>query len=155
MTGTFSVLLTWGHGGARFATAGVGLTLQAGATGVVHVRPAWQYDYQASADGQWLGAHTDGAGRLVFQDAVTGAVLKEIMAPLWNFNEDRWEQQNGFIDSWALGADLFVQSGQVFTVTFLATAMVDDSGTDHWFGWSLARAFMEMRVPFVVVELGP
>ena len=153
LNGTFSVLLGWGHGGARFATAGVGLTLRAGATGVAHIRPAWRYEYQAIAEGFWLGSHTEGAGKVVVQDAITGAVLKEQTSPLWNFNNDHWEDQNGYIPSWSLGLDVFVQGGQVFTVSFLATAMVDDSGTG--FFWSLARAFMEMRVAFVVVELGP
>jgi len=60
-----------------------------------------------------------------------------------------------YIDPWAPGVDFFVQAGQVFTVSFLATAMVADSGTDYLFGWSLARAWMSMRVPFLVVELGP
>jgi hypothetical protein len=155
LTGTFTVGLTWGHGGARFATAGVGLAMQAGATGVVHVRPAWHYDYQAVAAGSWmLGSYTEGAGKVVVQDTVAGSVLKEQTAPLWNFGDDNWENQEGYISSWTLGVDVFVQAGQVVTVSFLATAMVDDSGPS-FFGPSLARALLEMRVPFVVVELGP
>lgn len=155
LSGTFSVLLPWGHGGARFATAGVGLTLQAGATGVVHVRPAWHYDFRASAQGSWLlGSHTEGAGKVVVQEAVTGTILKDQTAPLWNFVDDHTEEQDGYIASWTLGVDVFVQAGQLFTVSFLATAMVDDSGPG-FFGSSLAAVTMEMSVAFVVVELGP
>ena len=154
-TGRFGVSLPWGHGGARWATAGVGLALTAGVQGVAHIRPAWRYDWQGTANGHLLDSHTEGAGQVVVQDQITGAVLLQRTWPLWNFNNDNWEDQNGFVDSWALGADVFVNAGQLFTVTFLATAMVADSGTDYLFGWSLASAWIEMQVLFVVVEMGP
>ena len=152
LTGTFKVGLSWGKGGARWATAGLGMALQASATGFAHIRPAWRYEYQGAANGQWLSAHSEGAAKLVVQDAVSGAVLKEITRPLWSIDAG-WATDDGYIDSWALGADVFVQAGQHFTVTFLATALVDDSGAG-W-AWSLACADIEMRVPFLVVELGP
>ena len=105
--------------------------------------------------GSWLlGSHTEGAGKVVVQDAVTGAILKDQTAPLWFFTDDHTEEQEGYIQSWTLGVDVFVQAGQVFTVSFLATAMVDDSGAG-FFASSYARAIMDMRVAFVVVELGP
>lgn len=47
-----------------------------------------------------------------------------------------------------------MSAGQLFSVSFLATGMVDDSGT-KFLGWSVADARMEMRLPFLVVELGP
>jgi hypothetical protein len=102
-----------------------------------------------------LDAHTEGAGHVVVQDQITGSLLLQRTWPLWNFNNDNWEDQNGFVDSWALGADVFVNAGQLFTVTFLATAMVADSGTDYLFAWSLASAWIEMQVLFVVVDMGP
>ena len=67
---------------------------------------------------------------------------------------DHTEEQEGYIESWTLGVDVFVQAGQFFRVSFLATAMVDDSGPG-FFASSFARASMDMRVAFVVVELGP
>jgi len=155
LDGTFTVNLHWGFGGARFATAGVGLALRAGATGVAHVRPSWAYDYQGIAYGSNLSSHTEGTAKVIVQDAVTGAVLKEVTRPLWHFDNDRREDGDSFIDSWALGVDVFIQAGQRFTASFLATAMVDDSGTDFLFGWSLAKAHLQMRTPFVGVELGP
>jgi len=155
IAGTCEVNLHWGYGGARFATAGVGLALSAGVQGVAHIRPAWGYDFQAIISSSMLSAHTDGAARVVVQDAVSGQVLLDRVWPLWNEDDDVWRDEDGFVDSWALAADVFVNAGQVFTVTFLATAMVDDSGTDYVFGYSLAKANLQMRVPFVVVEMGP
>lgn len=154
-TGRFGVSLPWGHGGARWATAGVGIALKAGVQGVAHIRPAWRYDWQGTANGHLFDAHTEGAGHVVVQDQLTGTVLLQRKWPLWNFNNDNWEEQNGFVDSWALGTDVFVNAGQLFTVTFLATAMVADSGTDYLFGWSVASAWIEMQVLFLVVEMGP
>jgi hypothetical protein len=122
---------------------------------VAHIRPAWRYDWQGQAYGRIFDSHTEGAGRVVVQDSISGAVLLQRTRPLWSFNNDNSEDNNGFVDSWALGADVFVNAGQLFTVTFLATAMVADSGTDYLMGWSLAAAWIEMQVLFVVVELGP
>ena len=153
-TGTHSVLLHWGKGGGRWATAGVSLVLEAGVTGVARLRPAWHYQYQGIARGHHLGSHSEGAARLVARDAISGAILTDRSRPLWNFDDDNWEDGDGYIPSWALGADFLVQAGQIFNVTFLASAFVHDSGTDYWFGWSLARAWLEMRVLFLVVELG-
>lgn len=155
LSGTFKIHLAWGKQGARWATAGVGMALQAGVTGFAHIRPTWRYDYSALAAGRVFSAHTEGAAKVVVQDALTGVVLKDITRPLWNFGDTHGEGQDGYIDSWALGADVFVQAGQIFTVSFLGTALVDDSGTDYLIGWSLACATMEMRVPFFVLELGP
>jgi hypothetical protein len=69
--------------------------------------------------------------------------------------DTRWEHDDGYIDSWKLAADAFVNTGQLFTVTFLAAAMVADSGDDFVFGYSLARAWIDMCTMFVLVEMGP
>jgi hypothetical protein len=154
LSGTHQVTLNWGFGGARFATAGVGMVLSAGVQGVAHIRPYWGYSWQAIISSHILGAHTDGAARVVVQDVLNGQVLLERMWPLWNYSDDTWQEDDGYVDSWALAADVFVNAGQVFSVTFLSTAMVDDSGS-YFFGYSLARAHLEMRVPLFVVEMGP
>jgi hypothetical protein len=154
LTGTFEVTIPWGRGNARWATAGVGLTLKAGAQGMAHVRPAWRYDWQGIADGDIFDAHSEGAGRLVIQDVITGSVMLEQPIPFWNFDNDNWVDGNGYVDSWALAADVVVQAGQLFTITFLASGMVADS-TGTLFGASWARAWIESQVQFVVVELGP
>ncbi|MGE5568972.1 MAG: hypothetical protein ACM3S5_08050 [Rhodospirillales bacterium] len=156
LNGATTVFLPGGQGGARWATAGIGLALAAAATGVVHVRPSWQYEYRAQAEGHWLDSRTEGSARVVIQDAVTGEVLnqKGSVESLWNFRNDRSDDQWGYIDSWALGADAFVHAGQNFTVSFLANAMVDDSGS-YFFGFSIAAAQLEMRLMYVVAELGP
>jgi hypothetical protein len=45
-----------------------------------------------------------------------------------------------------------LSAGQVFNVSLLASAMVDDSeGTI--FAWSMAAAGLRMRVPFFVVRM--
>jgi hypothetical protein len=156
LDGTFRFSLPWGREHARFALAGVGLTLQAGVGGVAHVRPAWRYEYTYNATGNWLGSHTEGEARAVVQDAVTGAVLKQQASPLWRVDNDNEGQDSGYVDSWALHVDFLVQAGQTFTVAFLASGMVDDSGQGSWPGaFSFACANMSMDVPFVVVELGP
>lgn len=155
VAGTFELTIPWNRGGARWASASVGLALKAGTQGIVHVRPAWRYSWQGIASGHILDSHTEGAGRLVIQDMMSGAVLCERTQPLWNFDNDRWEEDDGYIDAWKLGADAFVNTGQLFSVTFLAAAMVADSGDDFVFGYSRARAWIDMRVMFVVVEMGP
>jgi hypothetical protein len=151
--GSFSFAIAWGEGGARFGTAGVGVALEATTAGVAHIRPAWRYDYGSSASGHILSSHSEGAGVLVVQDGMNGQILKESTASLWNFDNDHWEEQNGFIDSWALAADVLLQPGQIFTVWFLAKGMVADSG-DKAFAFSLASGWVDMSVPFFVVELG-
>jgi hypothetical protein len=151
--GTFSFAIAWGEGGARFGTGGVGVALEATSAGVAHIRPAWRYDYGSSASGHILDSHTEGAGVLAVQDGMNGQILKQSIASLWNFDNDRWEEQNGFIDSWALAADVLLQAGQIFTIWFLAKGMVADSG-DKAFGFSLASGWVDMVVPFFVVELG-
>jgi hypothetical protein len=156
LAGTFSFSLPWGREHARHAAAGVGLTLEAGVGGVAHIRPAWRYEYGYEATGNWLSSHTEGAATAIVQDAVTGAVLKTATSPLWNVDNDHSGQDASYIDSWALNLDVFLQAGQMFTVTFLANGMVDDSGQGDWFGaFSFACANMSMEIPFVVVELGP
>lgn len=101
LDGIFSFHLPPGHGGARFATAGVGLVLEAGVTGVAHVRPCWQYEYEYFAAGHWLSAHTEGAAKVVVQDAITGAMLRERTAPLWNADDDSDGSDASFVGSWS------------------------------------------------------
>lgn len=86
LNGATTVFLPPGRGGARWATAGVGLALASSATGVVHVRPSWRFEFHAQAEGHWLGSHTEGSARVVIQDAVTGKVLNEPprVESLWN-----------------------------------------------------------------------
>jgi hypothetical protein len=151
--GSFEIHLPYiDASGARWANAGVGIALQAGVTGVAHIRPAWQFHYAANAFGVILGSHTEGSGKLIVQDALTGNIIKALSKPLWNFDNDHEEQHDGYIDSWALGADFFVQGGQFFTLTFLASALADNSETSLIY-WSAAAATMQMRVPLIVVEI--
>jgi len=91
---------------------------------------------------------------VVVQDAITGSVLTEQTAGLWNFDNDNDASDQGFLDSWALCVDFLVEAGQLFTVAFLASGMVVDSGM-YALGWSTANAWMDMRIPLLVVELGP
>jgi hypothetical protein len=151
--GTFEFYLPWGEGGGRFANAGIGLTLQAGVTGVAHVRPAWHYELGYWALGGVLSSHTQGAGLAIVQDANTGAVLAKRTAWLWNVDDGGPQvTDDGYIDSWALGLDALVHAGQLFNVTLIATGYVDDSSPTI-FASSFARGFLTMSVPFVVVEV--
>jgi hypothetical protein len=71
---------------------------------------------------------------------------------MWNFDETRYEDDNGFLDAWAL-PNFVVQAGQVFTVSFLAMALVVDSGCTDWGFCSWASSFMSMHIPYFVVEM--
>ncbi len=155
--GTFSVGLGPGQGGARWATAGVGMVLQASIPGVAHVSPYWPFDFDWWIEGHWLSGHTTGACKIVVQDAFTGAVL----GPLGERNVQFWDHTSQTSASGENGDTLWppdveatvaLAAGQVFKVTFLATALVDDS-EGSIFGWSLAGAGLRMRVPFFTVRM--
>jgi hypothetical protein len=155
--GTFSVGLGPGQGGARWATAGVGMVLQATVPGVAHVSPYWPFDYEWWIAGHWLSGHTEGSCRAVVQDAFTAGVLGpagDRSVQFWN-NTSQTEdagQSDGTIYAPDIEATVALSANQVFNVSFLATALVDDSeGTI--FGWSLAAAGLRMRLPFFVVRM--
>src|SRR5262245_55537198 len=73
--GTFEVGLSPGLGGARWATAGVGMVLQAAVPGVAHVAPYWPFDYGWWINCHWLSAHTQGGCRAVVQDTFAPGAL--------------------------------------------------------------------------------
>jgi hypothetical protein len=155
--GTFSVGLGPGQGGARWATAGVGMVLQATVPGVAHVSPYWVFDYDWWIAGHWLSGHTQGACRAVVQDIFTTAVLGPVgdrSVQFWNHTSqtEAEGQSDGVVYSQDIETTIALSANQVFDVSFLATALVDDSeGTI--FGWSLAGAGLRMRVPFFVVRM--
>jgi hypothetical protein len=155
--GTFSVGLGPGQGGARWATAGVGMVLQATVPGVAHVAPYWPFDYDWWIAGHLLSGHTRGGCRAVVQDAFTAGVLGPVgerSVEFWNHTSQT--QAEGQSDGSVYGPDIEVtvalSAGQVFNVSFVATALVDDS-EGSIFGWSMAGAGLRMRVPFFVVRM--
>lgn len=155
LAGTHELGLGHGIGGMRYATSGLGVVLRSPVQGVVRIRPAWGFACGAWIDTEKLGANTEGGVRVTAQDAVTGQVLKTGARSLWSFEDDVDWHDNGFLDPWALGIDFFVNANQAFSVSFLSSAFVDDSGF-HWpFSFSSASAWLEMRIPLVVVEVGP
>jgi hypothetical protein len=155
--GTFSVGLGPGQGGARWATAGVGMVLQATVPGVAHVSPYWPFDYDWWIAGHWLSGHTQGACSAVVQDAFTAGVLGPVgerSVLFWNHTSqtEAEGQSDGVVYGQDIEATIALSAGQVFNVSFLATALVDDS-EGNIFGWSLAAAGLRMRVPFFVVRM--
>lgn len=151
--GTFSFGLPWGVGDGRYATAGLGLTLRAGVTGVAHIRPSWRYDfsYWTFASFGYTG-HTQGAAYASVQDANTGAGLAGREVWLWNTDSDAQADDSGYIDSWALALDVLVHEGQLFNVNLMAGGYVYDDH-DIILGYSFAQCSMSMSLPFIVVEL--
>lgn len=155
MNGTFGFFVSERYtGGSTWATAGLGLALEAGATGMAHVRPGWRYEFSAWASGNILASHTEGAAKVVVQDAINGEILDEKPVALWSFDDDHSQTASEWIDSWSLGLDFLVHEGQLFFISFLATGMVDYSG-EYAFASSWASATLDMSLPFVIVDLGP
>ena len=157
LDGAFSVGLGPGHGGARWATAGVGMVLQATVSGVAHVAPYWPFEYDWWIAGHWLSGHTRGSCRAVVQDAFSAAILGpagDRSVEFWNHTSQTQAegQTDGVVYSQDIETTVALSAGQVFNVSLLATALVDDS-EGSIFGWSLAGAGLRMRVPFFVVRM--
>jgi hypothetical protein len=145
-SGAFSFSLPPSNTVPRFATAGVGLIVEAGATGVAHIRPVWSYWYEAWSYDMfgWVPIHVEAKARVVVQDVISGAVLNEVEWPICKVTKQALEYGDGYVDSWALGADVFVQAGQRFSITLLGTGMM---------GIVIGTLKVEMQVPLVIVEL--
>jgi hypothetical protein len=157
LEGAFSVALNPGHGGARWATAGVGMVLQATVAGVAHVAPYWPFEYDWWIAGHLLSGHTRGGCRAVVQDAFSGGTLGPVgdrSVEFWNHTSqtEAKNETDGVVYSQDIETTVALSAGQVFNVSLLATALVDDS-EGSIFGWSLAGAGLRMRVPFFVVRM--
>jgi hypothetical protein len=133
------------------------MVLQATVPGVAHVSPYWPFDYDWWIAGHLLSGHTQGACRAVVQDTFTAGVLGPVgerSVQFWNHTSqtEAEGQSDGVVYGQDIEATIALSAGQVFNVSFLATALVDDS-EGSIFGWSLAAAGLRMRVPFFVVRM--
>lgn len=119
--------------------------------------PYWSFDFDWWIEGQWLSGHTTGACKIVVQDAFSGALLGPVATRTVQFWDHTSQTSASGADSdtvWApdIEATVSLSAGQGFSVTFLATAMVDDSEAT-FFGFSMAAAGLRMRVPFFTVRM--
>jgi hypothetical protein len=93
----------------------------------------------------------------VVQDAFSAGVLGPVgerSVEFWNHTSQTQAegQTDGVVYSQDIETTVALSAGQVFNVSLLATALVDDS-EGSIFGWSLAGAGLRMRVPFFVVRM--
>jgi hypothetical protein len=133
------------------------MVLQATVPGVAHVAPYWPFDYGWWIACHWLSGYTNGWCRAVVQDAFTSGVLGptgERPVRFWDHTSETEAEgaSDGVVWNPDIETTVALSAGQVFNVSFLATAYVDDS-EGSIFGWSLAAAGLRMRVPFFVVRM--
>jgi hypothetical protein len=136
------------------------MALQATEAGVAHVGVYWPYDWDWWISAVWLSGHTHGACQIVVQDGFSGAVLGPVgtrTVGFWSHTSQTGADgtDSGTVYNPDIEATVNLTADQVFNVTLLATAYVDDSPTSlPGLGWSSAHAGLRMRVPFFTVRMG-